>query len=238
MTSDDNHGTYASPPCLMHELDPACADRDMDVDPRQRRDVMRWRKAERERLIRARLDIPEDVRHRYDARITVRLAESIGDVLDLTVGVYWPRRGEPDLRGLWERLASRGGRTALPAVVERGAPLVFRVWNVRETPERGARGVREPALDAEIVIPDVVIAPMVGFDRACYGLGYGGGFLDRTLAALPNRPRVLGVGYSAVLIPTIYPQPHDIAFDAVVTEAGLVIPGTDAGNAPRASRCR
>jgi 5-formyltetrahydrofolate cyclo-ligase len=73
------------------------------------------------------------------------------------------------------------------------------------------------------VIPDVVIAPVVGYDEACYRLGHGGGFYDRTLAALPARPRIVGVGYELLALRTIYPQPYDVPMDAIVTEAGVSI---------------
>lgn len=69
-----------------------------------------------------------------------------------------------------------------------------------------------------------MIAPVVGYDPACYRLGYGGGFFDRTLAAMPARPRVIGIGYSAAKLPTIYPQMHDIPMDLIVTEAGALRP--------------
>ena len=59
---------------------------------------------------------------------------------------------------------------------------------------------------------------MVGFDPQNYRLGYGGGFFDRTLAALPTKPLVIGLGYASQAIATIYPQPHDIAMDRIVTE--------------------
>ena len=65
---------------------------------------------------------------------------------------------------------------------------------------------------------DVVIAPLVGVDPGRYRLGYGGGFFDRTLAALPGKPLVIGVGYEMQRIPTIYPQPHDFPMDLIVTE--------------------
>jgi 5,10-methenyltetrahydrofolate synthetase len=73
-------------------------------------------------------------------------------------------------------------------------------------------------------VPDIVIAPVVGFDPACYRLGYGGGFFDRTLAAFARPPRIVGVGYARQAIGTIYPQPHDVAMDMIVTEAAMVSP--------------
>jgi 5-formyltetrahydrofolate cyclo-ligase len=83
----------------------------------------------------------------------------------------------------------------------RGDQLVRGVWNIPV-----------PA-DGEAVIPDVVIAPVVGFDRACYRLGYGGGFFDRTLAAMTDFPRKMGVGYAQQVIQTVHPQPCDIPMD-------------------------
>jgi 5,10-methenyltetrahydrofolate synthetase len=66
--------------------------------------------------------------------------------------------------------------------------------------------------------PDVVVAPVVGFDRAGYRLSYGGGFFDRRLASFPHRPFAIGVGYDAAAIRTIYPLPHDVPMEAIVTE--------------------
>ena len=74
--------------------------------------------------------------------------------------------------------------------------------------------------------PDVVIAPVVGYDVACYRLGHGGGFYDRTLAALPRRPRILGVGYERLGLRTIYPQTYDVPMDMIVTEAGVTGAGS------------
>lgn len=215
---DDSTGTYASPPCFMHEVDPASMGLSNTSDPHERADVMRWRKVERERLIKERLAIPSDTRRRHAERIADNLEQVIGDVAGLIVSAYWPFRGEPDLRSLLERLAACGGCTALPVVIGRGQPLVFRAWAPGEPLQRGVWNIPVPHNDAEIVVPDVVIAPVVGFDRGCYRLGYGGGFFDRTLAAAPNTPLVLGVGYGQAAIGSIYPQPHDIPMNVVVTE--------------------
>lgn len=91
------------------------------------------------------------------------------------------------------------------------------VWNIPVTGE-----------DAEVVAPDVLIAPVVGFDANCYRLGYGGGFFDHTLAAMTMKPRVFGVGYGQAAIATIYPQAHDIPMQAMFTEGGLLAPDVGA----------
>lgn len=85
---------------------------------------------------------------------------------------------------------------------------------------RGVWNILIPA-SGEAVLPDVVIAPLVGFDLAGYRLGYGGGFYDRTIAAMPAKPWVIGVGFTLARLGTIYPQAHDVAMDVIVTEEGV-----------------
>jgi 5-formyltetrahydrofolate cyclo-ligase len=70
----------------------------------------------------------------------------------------------------------------------------------------------------EIVVPDLLVVPLVGFDAQGYRLGYGGGFYDRTIAAMPAKPRTIGVGFELGRLLTIYPEPHDIPLDSVITE--------------------
>ena len=83
-----------------------------------------------------------------------------------------------------------------------------------------AFGTSRSRRSAQIVIPQAVLAPLVGFDRDCYRLGYGGGYFDRTLAALAPRPWAIGVGFELSRLETIYPQDFDIPMDLIVTEAG------------------
>lgn len=177
-----------------------------------------WRKAERERLIAARLALPADVRTTHAAIIAENLDERLGDAGGKVIAIYWPFRGEPDLRGWAGKMSDQGATIALPVVVEKAAPLVFRSWKAGEKLEKGVWNIPIPAEGAEVV-PDVVISPVVGFDGGNFRLGYGGGFYDRTLAALARRPVVIGVGYELQRIATIHPQPHDIAMDVVLTEA-------------------
>lgn len=210
----DEGGSYASPPCLMHEIDPAY----MGLDVQQQQDVSRWRRSERLRLIDARLAMPVVERTAHADAIVSRLDEIIGGVEGKVVSAYWPMRGEPNLRIWLEALEMRGGTGALPVVEQKGAPLIFRLWRKGEPLEKGIWNIPVPSHRAAAVTPDVIIAPVVGFDRACYRLGYGCGYFDRTLACATNHPLTVGVGYSAMEIPTIYPQTYDVAMDVVVTE--------------------
>ena len=207
---------YASPPCFMHELQPGLST-NAPSDPLARADVMRWRKAERERLIAARLAIPADERAAMARRIADGLDKTIGSVSSHLISLYWPFRGEPDLRPWMETVFERGGSIALPVVIEKGQPLIFRAWRQGDKLEKGVWNIPVPAA-GQPVQPTVVIAPLVGFDPGKYRLGYGGGFFDRTLAAMSARPLVIGVGYRMAAIATIYPQPHDIPMSAIVTD--------------------
>jgi len=209
---DEGPAQYASPPCFMHELGPEYREPLSDWT-----DVRRWRKAERERLINARLAVSADARTAMSARIADGLDALIGDIAGRMVSLYWPFRGEPDLRGWMAAINERGGRTALPVVIEKGQPLMFRAYKPGDRLEKGVWNIPIPAA-GDPVLPDIVISPIVGIDPGKYRLGYGGGFFDRTLAAMPFRPLVIGVGYELQRIATIYPQPHDIPMSEVVTE--------------------
>lgn len=215
---------YASPPCLAHELDPAHHD-PSDVDPVQARDVARWRKAERARLYAARQALSVAERASVGLALAKHLRRFLeqldGGCRSKVLSGYWPIKGEPDLRQLMAELHASGVTIALPLVETRAAPLVFRRWTPETKMVRGDWNIPVPPPAAPAVAPDLVLAPLVGWTDGCFRLGHGGGYFDRTLAALSPRPLAIGVGLQAARLHTIYPQPHDIALDAIVTEAGL-----------------
>jgi 5,10-methenyltetrahydrofolate synthetase len=182
-------------------------------------DVALWRKEKRAELIAARLAIPVQERTRVAAEVAAQLDLLIPTRANTIVSAYWPFRGEPDLRDWMRSATARGLRIALPVVVEKGQPLIFREWVPGARLTRGVWNIPIPA-DGPEVVPDVLIAPFVGFDVQRYRLGYGGGFFDRTLAALQTPRTVIGVGHPGGAVPTIHPQPHDIPMDHIVT--GLV----------------
>ncbi len=217
---DEPTASYASPPCFMHELSPKYA-MEMTGSKNPNQDVKRWRKSERQRLIEMRLNIDADVRTGFSVEIAKQLDLLLANVEGAVISTYWPFRGEPDLRPWMEQVEARGGHCALPIVVKPAHPLIFRCWKHGEPLERGVWNIPIPAAGPEVE-PDIVISPVVGFDPKCFRLGYGGGFFDRTLAGLPVKPKIIGVGYSCAEIKTIYPQPHDIPMDTIITETGSI----------------
>jgi 5-formyltetrahydrofolate cyclo-ligase len=185
--------------------------RETDMD----RDLKAWRKAMRERLIKARMAVPLEERARAAEIISERLAQLVEP--GQTFSFYWPMKGELDFRPLARRLLAQGVKAALPVVIEKQQPMVFRPWSPKAPMERGIWNIPQPACD-ETVLPDVTLAPVVGFSDDGYRLGYGGGYFDRTLGALPQRPLTIGVGLEFQRIETIQPLPHDIRLDAIMTE--------------------
>ena len=195
-----------------------------DETPLDASHVKLWRKKERERLIAQRLAVSPEQRREHAERIAARLDDLLHPIAGRTVSTYWPLHGEPDLRPWMDHVIARGGRCALPVVITKNAPLVFRAWTPGSKMERGFWNIPVPAEGADLV-PDIIIAPVVGFDLECYRLGYGGGYFDRTLATLKTPRRVIGIGYSSARIATIHPQPHDIPMDAIITDRETLVRG-------------
>lgn len=217
----DEPAEFASPPCFMNELDETGMWAGGARKPAPDLDVARWRKAERERLLADRLRLSGARRAEKAQAIALNLDRRLGDLSGRVIGGYWPIRGEPNLLDWLDRAAARGATPALPVIVGKGRPLTFRAWRRGERLEPGVWRIPTPVAGAEVA-PDIVLAPVVGFDAARWRLGYGGGYFDRTLAASFPRPFAIGVGYDEAAIPTIYPQPHDVPMDAIVTESAIL----------------
>ena len=184
-------------------------------------EIRAWRRTERTRLIAARIAAPLRERRAWSERLEAHLAPLIAERDPRCVGFYWPFKAEYDPRALMQRLAAEGRSLALPAVLAPKTAMEFRLWTPDSEMETGVYDIPVPKA-RNTVVPDLVLAPVVGFDRERYRLGYGGGYFDLTLAALSPRPLAIGVGFELGRLETVYPQPHDIAMTAVVTEAGVI----------------
>jgi 5-formyltetrahydrofolate cyclo-ligase len=151
-----------------------------------------------------------------------RVSEVLQQRAPRCVGFYWPLDGEFDARdALAQWLAADASRVAcLPVITARGAPLEFHLWSPQIEMRIGEHRIQEPA-SGQIVTPDLVLVPCVGFDDDGYRLGYGGGYYDRTFAkwrAAGTVPRAVGIAYEACRVSELQREAHDIPLDTIVTD--------------------
>jgi 5-formyltetrahydrofolate cyclo-ligase len=142
------------------------------------------------------------------------------------VGAYWPMRGEIDPLPLLRLCQGAGMGTALPVVVARDQPLVFRAWALNEPLETGAYGTRQPPSSAPEIIPSLVLVPLVAFDRTGARLGYGGGFYDRTLSRLRAEQPTVAIGLAHAIQETVAVprEPHDQPLNWLATDVDILGP--------------
>jgi 5-formyltetrahydrofolate cyclo-ligase len=187
-------------------------------------DLRAWRKVERARLIEARMALSLEEHKAASQAITDCLTRRWPPKGFSLLGCYWPFRREYDCIPLMRQVIEAGGRTALPVVIQMNHPLEFRPWTPQTRMEAGAWNILHPA-EGELVQPEALLIPLVGFDAKGYRLGYGAGFYDRTIATFDKRPLMIGVGFELCRLDTIFPQDHDIPMDFIVTEKGVVFEG-------------
>jgi 5-formyltetrahydrofolate cyclo-ligase len=137
---------------------------------------------------------------------------------------FMPMKSEINPLPLMRKLAAAGARLALPVVAGRGKPLMMRAWGIGEPLAAGVWGIREPPPSAAVVAPDILIVPLLAFDRAGHRIGYGAGYYDMTIAALRARRAVVAVGlaFAAQEIAAVPATPHDAPLDLVLTEREVI----------------
>ncbi len=145
-------------------------------------------------------------------------------LLDFPAGTvvsgYWPLAEELDLRPLLAALDGRGCQVVLPVVAGKDRPLVFRDWKPGDRLVPAGFGTLVPAMTCAARAPDVLLVPLLAFDRTGYRLGYGGGFYDRTLAELRAEKSVtaIGMAFSALEVDAVPRDANDQALEWIVTE--------------------
>ena len=140
------------------------------------------------------------------------------------VAGFMPMKSEINPLPLLRSLAAAGARLALPVVAGQGKPLIMRAWAFGEPLVAGVWGIREPEPTAPAVAPDILIVPLLAFDRAGHRVGYGAGYYDRTIAALrAEHPLLaLGLAFAAQEIAAVPATPHDAPLDLVLTEREVI----------------
>jgi 5-formyltetrahydrofolate cyclo-ligase len=136
------------------------------------------------------------------------------------VSGFWPMAEELDIRPLMIELHSQGCQLALPVVVAKKQPLMFRAWRPGDPLEPGVFGTLHPAPTRELVEPDALIVPLLAVDEEGWRLGYGGGFYDRTLEGLRGLKKVtvMGVGFNGQIVPDVPHGPNDQRLDWLLTD--------------------
>ncbi|MBL8454086.1 MAG: 5-formyltetrahydrofolate cyclo-ligase [Zoogloea sp.] len=184
-------------------------------------DIAALRRRLRQAAIAAREALPAETRTELSARIESHLEALLETLVPRTLAFCWPWRGEVDLVawvGRW-LAADPLRQAALPEVTAPEQPMAFRRWQPGDAMDTDHHGIPVPAHGLRVT-PDVILVPLNAFDAAGYRLGYGGGYFDRTLAALDPAPRCIGVAFELARTDSTHPQPHDQPMDWIVTEAG------------------
>jgi len=187
------------------------------------------KKFTRERLLYARLHL-EDRLARAAALQEVMRVWLLGRS-DTVIGAYWPIKGEFDPLPALHRWKEDGElmdqprrrRIGLPVVDKMRQTLTFHAWYPGCPLEEDAYGIPKPK-DTETLTPTLLFVPCVGYGPGGYRLGYGGGFYDRTLAALKPRPYAVGLGYTNGFVENFAPDAHDQPLDAILNDNGVVWP--------------
>ena len=187
------------------------------VEPNE--DNTAWRRVLRREMVARRTALSDAEHDALSTRIVEHLLAALPP--PRIFAFCWPIKHEPDVRAVVERWAVGGGQAALPVVVAEDTPLAFRLWTPEAALEMDRYGIPTPTT-GDFVVPDLILLPLNGFDAAGYRLGYGGGYFDRTLAALSPRPLAVGVGFEVNRLASIRPEVHDQRLDWLVTEAGAV----------------
>jgi 5-formyltetrahydrofolate cyclo-ligase len=140
------------------------------------------------------------------------------------VSGFMPLKSEINPLPLLQKLAETGARLALPAIAGRGKPLIMRAWEFGAPLDRGQWGIREPKADAPEVDPDILLVPLLAFDRGGFRIGYGAGYYDMTIHRLRERKPItaVGIAFAAQEAPKIPTTPRDERLDLVLTEREVI----------------
>jgi 5-formyltetrahydrofolate cyclo-ligase len=199
---------------------------------------------ERKKALRARMKAWRDG---LGAGDKVRAAQAIAEqgfalVLELRggapQGVVSGFASMPEELNVWpllRRLHGAGVPLALPIVEGKGKPLVFRAWAPGDAMDKGVWSIPQPKADKPVLEPDILLVPLLAFDRTGRRLGYGGGFYDRTLAGLRARKPVVAIGlaYDEQRIDAVPHLDYDQRLDWVLTPSGPIRCQPDAPPVPR-----
>ncbi len=189
--------------------------------PAARADTAKNKAALRQYALELRAELNEKFRAQASALACERFLHELPVPEGAAVALYWPMGDELDCRELISALRARGHPVCLPAIIGPDRPLVFRLWEDAEELAPGPFGTSEPEKSAPEIVPDLVVLPLLGFDKQGNRLGYGKGYYDRTIAAMDRQPLLVGLAFGVQELEHIPASPHDVPLHMAVTEDGL-----------------
>ncbi len=187
-------------------------------------DVISNRKSELRREAATRRDsLPADVRKAAAEAIAARafpLAVAPGTI----VSGFMPLKSEINPLPLMKTLAEAGATLALPKIAGRGKPLVMRAWQWGAPLDTGQWGIREPKAEYPEVDPDILLVPLLAFDRAGHRIGYGAGYYDMTIARLRSFKEIttVGIAFAMQEVAAVPATERDARLDLVLTEREVI----------------
>jgi 5-formyltetrahydrofolate cyclo-ligase len=187
-------------------------------------DIVLKQKTELRREAMSRRDaLPADARKAAAEAIAMRKFP-LAIMPGMIVSGFMPLTSEFDPQPLMRKLTEKSARLALPVLVGRGKPLIMREWTFGEPLSAGVWGIREPEPEAAEVEPDILLVPLLAFDRAGSRIGYGGGYYDRTIAQLRGRKAVVAVGlaFAAQEVSAVPISQGDERLNLVLTEREVI----------------
>ena len=187
------------------------------------------KKTLRQRLVAERQSLPD--RAERAAALQAALRIWLQERPETVIGAYWPIKGEFDPLPTLHRWKEDGElmnkpqrrRIGLPVVDKLRKTLAFHAWFPGCPMEEDAYRIPKPS-GTEVITPTLLFVPCVGYAPDGVRLGYGGGFYDRTLAALQPRPYTVGLAFANTFVDDLLPEPHDAPLDAILTDCGLAWP--------------
>jgi 5-formyltetrahydrofolate cyclo-ligase len=167
--------------------------------------------------------LPAEVRRAAAEAIAAR-AFPLSIAPGAIVSGFMPLKSEISPLPLMQKLGAAGARLALPQIVGRGSPLSMRAWEFGAPLARGQWGIREPKVDAPEVDPDILLVPLLAFDRSGHRIGYGAGYYDLTIKRLRALTPVvaIGVAFAAQEVPEVPLTARDERLDLVLTEREVI----------------
>jgi len=178
------------------------------------------KRALRERAAVARDTLDESVRETAGVALCWRVLSDVPIADEAVVSAFWPAKGEIDTRPVLRALHRRGHPCVLPIVHGKGMPLSFRRWTPETVLVQASFGISVPPPEADELNPDMLLVPLLAFDRFGWRLGWGGGFYDRTLEQSRASRKVIAVGaaFSVQEVDSVPHGPHDQPLDWIVTD--------------------